>query len=87
MVEALHHIKSIEASNTVAIAAAKTMAVLDFASLFFFLFFSSENYWVCFYFSSLRKKNTKNYTDKIMNYVNIRVNLEQKKFNCIRFKS
>ena len=35
MVEALHHIKSIEASNTVAIATAKTMPVLDFASLSF----------------------------------------------------
>lgn len=78
MVEALHHLNSIEASKTVAIATAKTMAVLDFASLFFFLFFSSENYWVCFYFASLRKKNTKLYGQSY-EYVKIRVNLKNKK--------
>lgn len=66
MVEALHHLNSIEEGGD-CYGEGDGAAPSDFASLFFFS--SLKNYWVLFfffYFSSLRrKKNTKLYGQKL----------------------
>lgn len=86
MVEALHHIKSIEASNTVAIATAKTMPVLDFASLSFLLL--SKLLGLFLFLKSKEEKHTQNYTDKVMNMLILGLISKTKLLNCsIRFKS